>query len=82
MLRAKLKHRGVSNIFHMHVTLEYTETAAVPVVVSPLTENVKSSIVYYAHRFSPFLFVWVKTDSVVTEFYISQNQLYSLLRYV
>ena len=43
MLRAKLKHRGVNNIFYMHA-LEYTETAAVLVVVSPPTENVKSSI--------------------------------------
>ena len=32
MLRTKLKHQGLSNIFHMHA-LEYTETAAVPVVV-------------------------------------------------
>ena len=71
MLRAKLKHRGVSNIFYMHA-LEYTETAAVPVVVSPPTENVKSSI-GLRPPLSPFLFVWVKTDSVVTEFYISQN---------
>ena len=55
----------------MHV-LEYTETGAVPVVVSPPTENVKSSI-GLRPPLSPFLFVWVKTDSVVTEFYISQN---------
>ena len=33
MLRTKLKHQDLSNIFHMHA-LEYTETAAVPVAVS------------------------------------------------
>ena len=50
MLRTKLKHQDLSNIFHMHA-LGYTETAAVPVVISPYRKlKVKHSITPTAFR--------------------------------
>ena len=70
--------------FHMHA-LEYTETAAVPVVISPYRKlKVKHSITPTAFR--RFFLFGLKRTQCHWIWYLSklrlQNQLYSLLRYV